>query len=110
MIQGGDPKGNGKGGPGYTIADEYPTWKDPYKKYTIAMANAGTPHSGGSQFFINTQNNSKLLPPELHGVRPRDLGLQDDRPHRRHPDRWELRRDAQRGGVDRQGNGPYRGP
>jgi len=58
MIQGGCPKGNGTGGPGYNIKDE---WDAPQtnKKYTIAMANAG-PNTGGSQFFINTVNNNYL--------------------------------------------------
>jgi cyclophilin family peptidyl-prolyl cis-trans isomerase len=49
MIQGGDPKGNGTGGPGYTFADEPFTGE--YTKGTIAMANAG-PNTNGSQFFI----------------------------------------------------------
>ncbi len=58
MIQGGCPKGNGTGNPGYRIKDE---WDKPQqnKKYTIAMANAG-PNTGGSQFFINTVDNSYL--------------------------------------------------
>ena len=49
MIQGGDPKGNGTGGPGYRLDDEPFTGK--YTKGTIAMANAG-PNTNGSQFFI----------------------------------------------------------
>jgi peptidylprolyl isomerase len=58
MIQGGDPKGTGMGGPGYTIRDEFtPTNRN--VRGTIAMANAG-PNTGGSQFFINLVDNSHL--------------------------------------------------
>jgi peptidyl-prolyl cis-trans isomerase B (cyclophilin B) len=59
VIQGGDPKGTGEGGPGYNIPDELPKGKDPYKRYTVAMANSG-PNTSGSQFFISTQDNKGL--------------------------------------------------
>ena len=49
MIQGGDPEGTGRGGPGYRFEDE--TFTGEYKRGTLAMANAG-PDTNGSQFFI----------------------------------------------------------
>lgn len=49
MIQGGDPTGTGTGGPGYRFEDEPVT--RPYKRGTVAMANAG-PNTNGSQFFV----------------------------------------------------------
>ncbi len=58
MIQGGDPKGDGTGGPGYVIKDEF-TKANRNNRGTISMANAG-PNTGGSQFFINTVNNNYL--------------------------------------------------
>ena len=58
MIQGGDPKGTGTGGPGYTIRDEFSP-KRKNVRGTIAMANAG-PNTGGSQFFINLVDNNYL--------------------------------------------------
>jgi cyclophilin family peptidyl-prolyl cis-trans isomerase len=60
VIQGGDPQGSGRGGPGYTIKDELPDSPAAYKKYSVAMANGG-PNTGGSQFFISTADNSKGL-------------------------------------------------
>jgi peptidylprolyl isomerase len=58
MIQGGDPTGTGRGGPGYTIQDEF-TANNRNDRGTISMANAG-PNTGGSQFFINLVNNNYL--------------------------------------------------
>lgn len=58
MIQGGDPKGTGMGGPGYNIKDEF-SKSNKNDRGTISMANAG-PNTGGSQFFINVNNNNFL--------------------------------------------------
>ena len=58
MIQGGDPTGTGKGGPGYMIPDEFSA-NNRNDRGTISMANAG-PNTGGSQFFINLVNNNFL--------------------------------------------------
>jgi peptidyl-prolyl cis-trans isomerase B (cyclophilin B) len=51
VLQCGDPTGTGTGGPGYTIPDEL-TGTESYGAGTLAMANTGQPHSGGSQFFV----------------------------------------------------------
>lgn len=59
VIQGGDPAGNGTGGPGYEFADE-PVTKS-YDKGIVAMANAG-PNTNGSQFFIMLDDNPSLPP------------------------------------------------
>ena len=59
MIQGGDPTGTGRGGPGYRFEDELnpntPSYKAGYTRGVVAMANAG-PDTNGSQFFIMHQD------------------------------------------------------
>ena len=53
MAQGGDPTGSGKGGPGYTIKDEFdnPAARAHFRG-TLSMANTGQPNTNGSQFFL----------------------------------------------------------
>jgi len=68
MIQGGDPNTKtdntasyGQGGPGFTIQDEFVEGELLTNvRGTISMANTGQPNSGGSQFFINTSDNTNL--------------------------------------------------
>ncbi len=50
VVQGGDPNGNGNGGPGYTIKAEFN--KRQHLRGTVAMARAQDPDSAGSQFYI----------------------------------------------------------
>ncbi|MFL6206221.1 MAG: peptidylprolyl isomerase [Acidimicrobiales bacterium] len=60
VIQGGDPDGTGRGGPGYKFADE--PVRAPYVLGAVAMANAG-PDTNGSQFFICIEDCQDKLQP-----------------------------------------------
>ncbi len=61
MLQGGDPEGSGRGGPGYRFPDELPA-PGRYEIGSLAMANAG-PDTNGSQFFIVSGPSGVSLPP-----------------------------------------------
>ena len=65
VIQGGDPAGDGSGGPGYTIKDD--PLNGTYKRGTVAMARTGNPDSQGSQFFIvlSDDANAALTDPSI---------------------------------------------
>ncbi|MHB1710414.1 MAG: peptidylprolyl isomerase [Acidimicrobiales bacterium] len=61
MLQGGDPEGTGRGGPGYRFDDELPP-PGRYELGSLAMANAGS-NTNGSQFFIISGPDGVRLPP-----------------------------------------------
>jgi cyclophilin family peptidyl-prolyl cis-trans isomerase len=61
VLQGGDPDGNGTGGPGYRFEDELPK-AGRYQLGSLAMANAG-PNTNGSQFFVISGEAGIRLPP-----------------------------------------------
>jgi cyclophilin family peptidyl-prolyl cis-trans isomerase len=61
VLQGGDPEGTGRGGPGYRFEDELPK-PGRYEIGSLAMANAG-PHTNGSQFFVISGPDGAALPP-----------------------------------------------
>ena len=62
VLQGGDPTGTGRGGPGYRFADELPA-PGRYELGSLAMANAG-PNTNGSQFFVISGPSGIRLPPQ----------------------------------------------
>jgi cyclophilin family peptidyl-prolyl cis-trans isomerase len=61
VLQGGDPEGTGRGGPGYRFEDELPA-AGRYEVGSLAMANAG-PDTNGSQFFVISGPDGVRLPP-----------------------------------------------
>jgi peptidyl-prolyl cis-trans isomerase B (cyclophilin B) len=63
VVQGGDPEGSGRGGPGYKFADE--PVKGEYTLGAVAMANAG-PDTNGSQFFICIDDCTRKLTPNYN--------------------------------------------
>ena len=62
VLQGGDPDGTGRGGPGYRFEDELPP-PGRYELGSLAMANAG-PNTNGSQFFVISGPDGMRLPPQ----------------------------------------------
>jgi peptidylprolyl isomerase len=62
VLQGGDPEGSGRGGPGYRFEDELPK-PGRYEVGSLAMANAG-PNTNGSQFFVISGPDGVGLPPQ----------------------------------------------
>ena len=74
MIQGGDPTGTGRGGPGYTFEDEFDATLRFDKPGLLAMANSG-PNTNGSQFFITTAPTPHLT--GAHTIFGRVLAGQD---------------------------------
>lgn len=78
VIQGGDPNGNGTGGPGYAFADELnsnaKSYQEGYVKGAVAMANAG-PNTNGSQWFVTLADLPQL--PKNYSIFGRIISGQD---------------------------------
>ncbi|MFC7307704.1 peptidylprolyl isomerase [Streptomyces monticola] len=104
VLQCGDPEGTGAGGPGYTLPDEDlkslgKPGKDgavTYPAGTVAMANTGQPHTGGSQFFL-VYKDSKLPPQYTAFGKMDDKGL-------------KAVKDVADAGVGKGGQAPTDGP
>jgi peptidyl-prolyl cis-trans isomerase B (cyclophilin B) len=83
VVQGGDPKGNGTGGPGYTIPAEFNQQK--HVRGTLAMARSQHPDSAGSQFYItygpqpHLDNNYTVFGKVVSGMEAVDRIRQGDR-------------------------------
>jgi cyclophilin family peptidyl-prolyl cis-trans isomerase len=83
VVQGGDPKGNGTGGPGYTIKAEFNQHK--HGRGTLAMARSQDPDSAGSQFYItdgpqpHLDGNYTVFGPVVTGIEHVDRIKQGDR-------------------------------
>jgi cyclophilin family peptidyl-prolyl cis-trans isomerase len=76
MIQGGDPSGDGTGGPGYQIDDEASALDLEHDPFVISMANSG-PDTGGSQFFIVTDSSGSHHLDGKHAVFGKVVAGQD---------------------------------
>jgi peptidylprolyl isomerase/peptidyl-prolyl cis-trans isomerase B (cyclophilin B) len=83
VVQGGDPKGNGSGGPGYNIMAEFNTQK--HVRGTVAMARSQDPDSAGSQFYIcygatpHLDGNYTVFGKVVNGMEHVDRIVQGDR-------------------------------
>ncbi len=83
VVQGGDPKGNGTGGPGYTIKAEFN--KQKHIRGSVAMARSQHPDSAGSQFYItygaqpHLDNNYTVFGKVVSGMEHVDRIVQGDR-------------------------------
>jgi peptidylprolyl isomerase/peptidyl-prolyl cis-trans isomerase B (cyclophilin B) len=83
VVQGGDPKGNGTGGPGYTIKAEFN--RNKHVRGSVAMARSAQPDSAGSQFYItygpqpHLDGNYTVFGKVVSGMEHVDLIQQGDR-------------------------------